>query len=56
MANVFGAAIKAAKGEDALTNEDREKLKTNMNDAQNAATGGMAVYSRRADEAQAKLS
>ena len=56
MANVFGAAIKAAKGEDALTNEDREKLKTSMNDAQNAATGGMAVYSRRADEAQAKLS
>ena len=38
MANVFGAAIKAAKGEDALTNEDREKLKTSMNDAQDTAT------------------
>lgn len=57
MANVFGTAIKAAaKGEAALTEEEQEKLKSDMNAAQDAATGGMAVYSRRADEAQAKLS
>lgn len=55
MANVFGAAVKAAvKGED-LTQENQEKLKASMNAAEDAATGRMAVYSRRADEAEAKL-
>lgn len=57
MANIFGAAVKAAAKDEAdLTKDEQERLKACMNDAEDAATGGMAVYSRRADEAEAKLS
>ena len=56
MAAAFGTAFKAAtKGEDAITEADKEKLKEGMNAVNDAATGGMAVYTRRADEAEARL-
>lgn len=57
MINAFGTAFKAAaKGEETLTEEEREKMKAGMNAAEDAVTGGLATYSRRADEAEAKLS
>ena len=56
MAAAFGTAFKAAtKGEEAVTEADKEKLKEGINAMNDAATGGMAVYTRRADEAEAKI-
>ena len=56
MAAAFGTAFKAAtKGEEAITETDKEKLKEGINAMNDAATGGMAVYTRRADDAEAKI-
>lgn len=56
MAAAFGTAFKAAtKGEEAITEADKEKLKEGINAMNDAATGGMAVYTRRADEAEERI-
>lgn len=56
MAAAFGTAFKAAtKGEEAITEADKEKLKEGINAMNDAATGGMAVYTRRADDAEARI-
>lgn len=56
MAAAFGTAFKAAtKGEEAITEADKEKLKEGINAINDAATGGMAVYTRRADDAEARI-
>ena len=44
-----------SKGEEAVTEADKEKLKEGINAMNDAATGGMAVYTRRADDAEAKI-
>ena len=38
-----------------ITEADKEKLKEGINAMNDAATGGMAVYTRRADDAEAKI-
>ena len=49
-------AIKGAKnGAESITEEEKAKLKEHMNAIDDAATGGLAVYTRRADEAEAKI-
>ena len=56
MAAAFGTAFKAAtKGEDSITEADKEKLKESINALNDASTGGMAVYTRRADEAEERI-
>ena len=56
MAAAFGTVYKAAKkGADSITDEDMEKVKKGMEAVDDAQTGGMAVYTRRADEAEAKI-
>lgn len=57
MVQTFGTVFKAMKnGEDSITDEEKAKLEKNINAVEDANTGGMAVYTRRADEAEAKLS
>lgn len=52
--DIFGEAMKTAKtGE--LSDEAREKIEGGINAIDDAATGGLAVYTRRADEAEAKI-
>ena len=54
MGSMFGAAIKAAK--DGEVSEDAAaKVADAMNKVDDAATGGLARYSRLADEAEAKI-
>jgi len=54
MGSMFGAAIKAAKtGE--VSEADAAKVADAMNKVDDAATSGLAEYSRRADAAEAKL-
>ena len=54
MGSMFGAAIKAAK--DGEVSEDAAaKVADAMNKVDDAATGGLAKYSRLADEAEAKI-
>ena len=54
MGSMFGAAIRAAKtGE--VSEEDAAKVQDAMNKVDDAATGGLAKYSRLADEAEAKV-
>lgn len=54
MGSMFGAAIRAAKtGE--VSEEDASKVQDAMNKVDDAATGGLAKYSRLADEAEAKV-
>lgn len=56
MGSAFAAAIKVAKdGEEALTEEKKAELKEGMKKVDDAQTNGLAVYTRRADEAEAKL-
>lgn len=46
-------AVKAAKnGTDGLTEEKQAELQQNLNAMSDAQTGGLAVYTRRADEAE----
>ena len=54
MSGMFGAAIKAAKtGE--VSEETKAQVQDAMNKVDDAATGGLAKYSRLADEAEAKI-
>ena len=54
MTGVFGAAIKAAKtGE--VPADAAEKVADAMNKVNDAATSGLAKYTRLADEAEAKI-
>lgn len=56
MAAAFGMAFKAAKkGADSFTEEEKAKIEKHLQAVDDAATGGMAVYTRRADEAEAKI-
>ena len=49
-------AIKMAKnGETEISDEKKAEIQENMNAISDAQTGGLAVYSRRADEAEAKI-
>ncbi len=52
---IIEAAKIAKEGEEALTEEKKTRIQENMNAMQNAQTGGLAVYSRRADAAEAKI-
>ena len=55
-ANTFIDAVKVAKnGADSLTEEKKAELQQNMNAMADAQTDGLAVYTRRADEAEAKV-
>ena len=56
MAAAFGTAFKAAtKGEEAVTEADKEKLKEGINAMNDAATGGMAVYKDVRTKPEAKI-
>lgn len=54
MGSMFGAAIKAAKT-GAVSEEDAAKVANTMNKVDDAATSGLAEYSRRADAAEAQV-
>lgn len=54
MGSMFGAAIKAAKT-GAVSEEDAAKVTNAMNKVDDAATSGLAEYSRRADAAEAQV-
>ena len=54
MGSMFGAAIKAAK-DGAVSEDAAAKVADAMNKVDDAATGGLAKYSRLADEAEAKI-
>lgn len=53
MGTVAKAAVKG--GAESLTEEQKAELQNNMNAVDDANTGGLAVYSRRADAAEAKI-
>jgi len=54
--NTFATAVKVAKeGEGALTEEKAAEIKENMDKIADATTRGLAVYTRLADEAEAKI-
>ena len=56
MAAAFGMAFKAAKsGVESVSGEEKAKLEEHMKAIDDAATDGLAVYTRRADEAEAKI-
>lgn len=48
-------AVKAAKNEGDVSEEKKAEIMENMNAMEDAKTGGLAVYSRRADELEAKI-
>lgn len=52
MAGMFGAAIKAAKDGE-VSEEAKAQIQETMEKVEDAATSGLAEYSRRADEAEA---
>ncbi len=52
--DIFAGAVKAAK-EGRLSNENSAKIENGANTIQDALTGGLAVYTRRADEAEEKI-
>lgn len=54
MGSMFGAAIKAAKDGE-IPEDAAAKVADAMNKVDDAATGGLAKYSRLADEAEAKI-
>ena len=54
MGSMFGAAIKAAK-DGAVSEDAAAKVADAMNKVDDAATGGLAKYSRLADEAESKI-
>lgn len=57
LVNTFATAVKAAKnGEDSVSEEEKAAMLTNLNAVDDAATNGLSVYSRLADEAEAKIS
>lgn len=54
MAGMFGAAVQAARtGE--ISDEDAAKVADAMDQVADAATSGLAKYSRLADEAEANI-
>ena len=56
MAAALGMAFKAAKsGVESVSGEEKAKLEEHMKAIDDAATDGLAVYTRRADEAEAKI-
>ena len=54
MAGMFGAAIQAAKDGE-VSEETKEKVQEAMNKVEDAATSGLAEYSRRADAAESLI-
>ena len=54
MGSMFGAAIKAAKDGE-ISEDAAAKVADAMNKVDDAATGGLAKYSRLADEAESKI-
>ena len=55
-ANTFIDAVKVAKnGADSLTEDKVAEIQQNMDAMNDAQTGGLSVYTRRADEAEAKI-
>ena len=54
MGSRFGAAIKAAK-DGAVSEDAADKVADAMNKVDDAATGGLAKFSRLADEAESKI-
>jgi hypothetical protein len=55
-ANTFIDAVKVAKnGADSLTEDKVAEIQQNMDAMADAQTGGLAVYTRRANEAEAKI-
>ena len=54
MAGVFGTAIKTAKNGE-VSEEDAAKVADAMNKVEDASTGGLAKYSRLADEAEESI-
>jgi len=56
MGSMLVTAVKTAKnGEESLTEEKIAQLKEGMNKIDDAQTNGLAVYTRRANEAEAKI-
>ena len=56
MVKTVMTAVKVAKdGEESLTEEKKEEFMQNMNAMDDARTGGLAEYSRRADAAEARV-
>ena len=55
MGGVFAAAINAAKNGGEVSEEVKAQVQDAMNKVEDASTGGLAEYSRRADEAEAKI-
>ena len=57
MAQAFGTVFQATKkGETGITEDVVAKMQDSMNKVNDANSGGLSVYSRRADEAEAKIS
>ena len=55
-AKTAAAAVNAAKeGEDSLTDEKKAELEKNLNTMENAQTGGLAEYTRRANAAEESI-
>lgn len=52
--NVMDAVKVAKDGGDSLTDEKKAEIQQNMNAMEDAQTGGLSVYTRRADEAEVK--
>ncbi|MBE7024423.1 MAG: hypothetical protein E7408_00005 [Ruminococcaceae bacterium] len=48
-------AVKAAKTGGELTDEKKAEIQANMNAMEDAQTGGLSEYTRRADEAEARM-
>ena len=55
MIGAMGAVASAAMKGGQLSEQEKARFVENINLANDAQTGGMAVYSRRADEAFAKV-
>ena len=48
-------AVKVAKNGGEITDEKKAEIMENMNAIDDAQTGGLAVYTRAADSAEAKI-
>ena len=54
MAGMFGAAVQASRAGE-ISDEDAAKVADAMDQVADAATSGLAKYSRLADEAEANI-
>lgn len=52
--NCNGSCKGRKDGGDSLTDEKKAEIQQNINAMEDAQTGGLSVYTRRADEAEAK--